>query len=76
MAHKHNTKTARIDLDITPESQKLFAALHKSLGFKTRTETFEALVFSVSVQDIIQPGIINRIETKLNQTLELLDALT
>lgn len=76
MAHKHNTKTARLDLDITPEAQRLFAALHKSLGYKTRTETFEALVFSISVQDIIQPGVISRIESKLNQTLELLDALT
>jgi len=76
MAHKHNTKTARLDLDVTPESQKLFATLHKSLGFKTRAETFEAIVFSVSAEDILQPGVINRIETKINQTLELLDALT
>ena len=76
MAHKLNNKTARIDLDITPESQRLFAALHKSLGFKTRAQTFEAIVFSVSAEDIIQPGIINRIETKLDQTLEILDALT
>lgn len=76
MAHKQTNKTARIDLDITSESQRQFAALHKALGFKTRTETFEALVFSVSVKDLIHPGVIDRIETKLNQTLEILDALT
>ena len=46
MAHKQNNKTARIDLDITVESQQRFAAIHKALGFKTRTETFEAIVFS------------------------------
>jgi len=76
MAHKHNIKTARLDLDITPESQRRFATLHETLGFKTRTETFEALVFSVSAKDVVHPGVIEQISAKLDQTLEILDSLT
>ncbi len=76
MAHKHNTKTARLDLDVTPESQRRFATLHKALGFKTRTETFEAMVFSVSAKDVVHPSVIDRISIKLDQTLEILESLT
>lgn len=76
MAHKQTNKTARMDLDITVESQRRFSALHKALGFKTRTETFEALVFSVSAKDVLNPSVIERIEAKLDHTLEILDSLT
>jgi len=76
MAHKQTNKTARMDLDITVESQRRFAAIHKALGFKTRTETFEALVFSVSAKDILNPSVMERIETKIDHTLEILDSLT
>jgi hypothetical protein len=76
MAHKQTNKTARMDLDITVESQRRFAAIHKALGFKTRTETFESLVFSVSAKDILNPSVMERIETKIDHTLEILDSLT
>jgi len=68
--------TARIDLDITAEAHLRFAAIHKALGFKTKTETFEALVFSISAKDVIDPGIMERLETKLDQALEAIDSLT
>jgi hypothetical protein len=48
MALKLNTKTARIDLDISVEAQLRFAEIHKALGFKTKPETFEAIIYSVS----------------------------
>lgn len=76
MAHKHNNKTARIDIDITVEAQRRFTALHKALGFKTRTETFEALVFTFSAKDVLNPAAMERIESKLDHTLEILDSLT
>jgi hypothetical protein len=76
MAHKQNNKTARIDLDITVESQQRFAAIHKALGFKTRTETFEAIVFSITAKDVLHPNVMERIETKLDQTLEIIESLT
>ena len=76
MAHKQNNKTARIDLDITVESQQRFAAIHKALGFKTITETFEAIVFSITAKDVLHPNVMERIETKLDQTLEIIESLT
>jgi len=76
MTQPKNQKTARIDLDISAESQRLFTTIHKSLGFKTRAETFEAIVFSVSAEDLIHPNVLNRLESKLDQTLEAIDSLT
>ena len=75
MARNLNTKTARIDLDITIESQKQFDALHKALGFKTKPETFEALVFSISTKDVLRPDVMARMESKLDHALEVLDSL-
>ena len=76
MAHKLNTKTARLDLDITPEAQRRFASLHEALGFKTKTETFEALVFSVAAKDVVSPNLMDQINAKLDHTLEILESLT
>jgi hypothetical protein len=49
-ATQSKTRNPRIDLDITAEARSRFAAIHKALGFKTKTETFEALVFSISAK--------------------------
>jgi hypothetical protein len=68
--------TARIDLDITAEAHLRFATIHKALGFKTKTETFEALVFSITAKDVLHPNVMERIETKLDQTLEIIESLT
>ena len=76
MPRNQKPGTARIDLDITAEAHLRFAAVHKALGFKTKTETFEALVFSISAKDVIDPGVIERLESKLNQVLEAIDSLT
>lgn len=75
MARNPKTKTARIDLDITVESQQRFDAIHKALGFKTKPETFEALVFSVSAKDVLRPDVMARMESKLDHALEVLDLL-
>ena len=76
IARNQTAKTARIDLEISPEAQRLFAEIHKSLGYKTKPETFEAIVYSVSTKDKIDPGIIQRIDAKLDHALEILDSLT
>ena len=47
-----------------------------ALGFKTRTETFEAIVFSITAKDVLHPNVMERIETKLDQTLEIIESLT
>ncbi len=75
MARNPKTKSARIDLDITVESQQRFDTIHKALGFKTKPETFEALVFSISAKDVLRPDVMARMESKLDQALEVLDLL-
>jgi hypothetical protein len=75
MALKLNTKTARIDLDISVEAQLRFAEIHKALGFKTKPETFEAIIYSVSMRDKIDPAILDRVESKLDHALEVLESL-
>jgi len=76
MARRPATGTARIDLEITPEAQARFAAIHKALGFKTKPETFEALVFSISAKDVLRADVIARIESKIDHAMEILDSLT
>lgn len=67
--------TFRLDLAITAESQKQFNAIHKALGFKTKPETFEAIVFSISAKDVLRPDSIARIESKLDHVLEAIDRI-
>lgn len=76
MARKPTTGTVRIDLEITPDAQARFTAIHKALGFKTKPETFEALVFSISAKDVLRPDVMARIESKLDHAMEILDAIT
>lgn len=68
-------KTARLDLEISSESQRLFTTIQKSLGLKSRAETFEAIVFSVSAKDVVHPRVMERIESKIDHALEALDSL-
>lgn len=68
--------TVRFDLDINPEAHARFASIQRTLGFKTKTETFEAIVFSVTAKDVIDPAVIERMEAKLDQTLEAIESLT
>jgi hypothetical protein len=76
IARNQTAKTARIDLEISVEAQRRFAEIHKTLGYKTKPETFEAIVYSASMQDKLDPGIIQRIDAKLDHALEILDSLT
>ena len=68
--------TARIDLDITIQAKLRFAVLHAALGFKTQTETFEAIVYAVSTQDKIDPHAIERIERKLDNFMEIMEEVS
>jgi len=72
---KQTAKTARIDLEISVEAQRRFAEIHKVLGYKTKPETFETIVYSASMKGKIDPGFIQRMDTKLDQVLEILDSL-
>jgi hypothetical protein len=65
--------TAPFSLDISLEAKLRFAGLHDALGFRTKAETFEAIVYAVSTKDKIDPATAERIERKLDRLLERLD---
>ena len=48
-------------------------ALHEAFRFKSKTATFEAVLFAVSIKDKIDPKILQRIDAKLDRVLESLE---
>ncbi len=73
MPRRNTPGTTTIALDIAIEAKVRFAAIHEALGFKTKTETFEAIVYAVSTKDKIDPHAIERIERKLDNLMEHLE---
>ncbi len=73
MPRKAKPGTAQFALDVSIEAKLRFATLHESLGFKTKTETFEAILYFVSTKDKIDPHALERIERKLDRVVEKLD---
>lgn len=65
--------TTRIDLDISVGAKLRFATIHDALGFKTKTETFEAIVYAISTEGKIDPHTLERIERKLDRLTEHLE---
>ena len=76
MPRRQKPGTARVDLDISVEAKLRFASLHESLGFKTKSETFEAILYFVSTKDKIDPAVSERMEQKLDHAIELLESLS
>ena len=72
MARNSKPGSVRIDLDVSPEAKQLFTSVHEALGFKTKTETFEAIVYAISTKDKIDPHALERVERKLDHLLELI----
>ena len=50
-------KSVQFYVDCSAEAKSRFATLHEALGFKTKAATFEAVLFSVSLKDKIDPQI-------------------
>jgi len=73
MAYPKKSPAAQFHVDYSAEAKSRFATLHEALGFKTKAATFEAVLFSVSLKDKIDPQILHRLETKLDRVLEHLD---
>ena len=68
---RHTTPgTSTFSLDITHQAKIRFAAIHNALGFKSKAETFEAILYCVSTQDKIDPHALERIECKLDNLME------
>ena len=71
---RHTTPgTSVFSLDITHEAKIRFAAIHNALGFKSKAETFEAILYCVSTQDKIDPHTLERIEHKLDNLIEYME---
>jgi len=75
MPRKTKPGTAQFALDVSIEAKLRFSTLHESLGFKTKTETFEAILYHVSTVDKIDPAAMDRVERKLDRIAERLDEL-
>jgi hypothetical protein len=73
MPRRKTPGNAPFSLDISVEAKLRFAGLHDALGFRTKAETFEAIVYAVSTKDKIDPAAIERIERKLDRFLERVD---
>jgi len=69
----YSKKSMQFHVDCSAEAKSRFATLHQALGFKTKAATFEAVLFSVSLKDKLDPQILRRLETKLDRVLEYLD---
>ena len=58
MAYPKKTPAVQFHVDCSPEAKSRFAALHEAFGFKTKSATFEAVLFAVSIKDKIDPQIL------------------
>lgn len=78
----NNMKTAdkpavvQLHFECSLEAKLRFNALHEALGFKTKVQTFEAIVYFVSTKDKIDPAALERIEADVKETLRLLESFT
>jgi hypothetical protein len=73
MSRRNTPGTVPFALDISTEAKSRFMALHEAFGFKSKTATFEAVVFAMSLKDKIDPQILQRIDAKLDRVLETLE---
>jgi hypothetical protein len=73
MSRRNTPGTVPFALDISTEAKSRFMALHDAFGFKSKTATFEAVLFAISLKDKIDPQILQRIDAKLDRVLESLE---
>src|SRR6476619_5413175 len=72
MSRRNTPGTVPFALDISIEAKLRFMALHEAFGFKSKTATFEAVLFAMSLKDKIGPQILQSIDAKLDRVLESL----
>ena len=73
MSRRNTPGTVPFALDISTEAKSRFMALHEAFGFTSKTATFEAIVFAMSLKDKIDPQILQSIDAKLDRVLESLE---
>jgi hypothetical protein len=75
MAHQSKPDTTQIALDISYDAKLRFETLHQSMGFRTKAQTFEAILYFVSTKDKIDPALLGQMDKKLDTTIHLLQSL-
>ena len=75
MAHQSKPGTTQFALDLPLEAKLRFETLHASMGFKTKAQTFQALLYFVSTKDKIDPAMLQRVEKKIDHSIHLLESL-
>ena len=71
MSRRNTPGTVPFALDISTEAKSRFMALHEAFGFTSKTATFEAVVFAMSLKDKIDPKILQSIDAKLTEFLKV-----
>ncbi len=71
-----NPAVAQLHFECSLEAKLRFNTLHESFGFKTKVQTFEAILYFVSTKDKIDPAALERIEEGVKETLRLLESFT
>jgi hypothetical protein len=75
MAHQSKPGTTQIALDISYDATLRFETLHQTMGFRTKAQTLEAIIYVVSTQDKIDPALLGQMDKKLDTTIQLLQSL-
>lgn len=73
MAKSRISGQINFTVQISKQARKSFETLHSKLGLKRRGLTFEALVFSANVSEIIDHRELSAITYKLDHLIKLLE---
>ena len=76
MAHQSKPGTTQFAFDISLDAKMRFESLHQSMELRTKTQTFEAILYFVSTKDKIDPAALQRMEKKIDPSIHLLESLT
>ncbi len=76
MAHQSKPGTTQIALDISYDAKLRFETFHQMMGFRTKAQTLEAIIYVVSTQDKIDPVLLGQMDKKLDTTIQLLQSLS
>lgn len=75
MAYPKKSPAVQFHVDCTLETKNRFNAFHKASGFKTKAETFAAIIYTMAAKDTLDPHQMERMERKLDRVLERYDDL-
>lgn len=75
MPHQSKPGTTQIALDISHDAKLRFETLHQTMGFRTKAQTMEAVIYAVSTTDKIDPALLGQMDRKLDTTIHLLQSL-